>query len=280
MIITFVTEKLSRCRPALTLIELLIVLSVIALLIALLLPSLSRARSLAKQMSCQTRLRQWGLAFELYAVENSGYYPHIDGLDRQDGSTPPRRPADLADYYGWVDVLPPYVNEKPWHSFPPFQHPGPKSIFQCPAAVLAPSVEYGYNPRRNGYFSYAMNSCLALDENCWHNPTDDLGPMPSFLKTSLIRMPGRLGVLFDQLLDPRFGYNGKRRERSAGQHCGSYPKAFSSRHRRGSVLGGSILFGDYHVEWRESIWKPAWPVDLEVPPRDDLDWYPYVMRSN
>jgi prepilin-type N-terminal cleavage/methylation domain-containing protein len=274
MIVLLITQILLRRRLAFTLVEMLIVLGIIALLIAILLPSLSRARAQAKQVSCQARLQQWGVAFELYTADNSGCYPHIDGLDRQDGSTP-RRPADLADYCGWVDVLPRYVGEKPWRSFPPFKHPGPKTIFQCPAAVLAPAAEYSYKPLRNGYFSYAMNSCLELDENCWHNPTDTIGPMPSFLKTSLIRTPSRLGILFDQLLDPDFGYDGKRRERSAGQHCGSYPKAFSSRHPRSSVLGGSILFGDYHVEWRESIWKSTWPPKLEVPPRDDLDWYPY-----
>jgi prepilin-type N-terminal cleavage/methylation domain-containing protein len=267
-------QILPRRRPAFTLVEMLIVLGIIALLVAVLLPALSRARSQAKHVLCQSRLQQWGVAFELYTSDNSGFYPHIDGLDRQDGSTP-RRSADIADYYGWVDMLPRYLNEKPWRNFAPFRYPGPKTIFQCPAAVLAPAAEYGYNPRRNGYFSYAMNSCLELDENCWHNPTDTIGPMPSFLKTQLIRTPSRLGILFDQLLDPRFGYDGNRRERSAGQHCGSYPKAFSSRHRRGSVLGGSILFGDYHVEWRKSIWKPTWPPDLEVPPPDDLDWYPY-----
>ena len=42
-----------------------------------------------------------------------------------------------------------------------------------------------------------------------------------------------------------------------------------------SALGGSILFCDYHVEWAESVWKDHWPADLEVPPRDDPDWFPY-----
>ena len=38
---------------------------------------------------------------------------------------------------------------------------------------------------------------------------------------------------------------------------------------------GSTLFCDYHVEWRESVWKRHWPEDLEVPPRSDQDWFPY-----
>lgn len=121
-----------------------------------------------------------------------------------------------------------------------------------------------------------MNSCLELDRNCWR-PYDNQGwPMPSFLKTDLIVKPSQVFLLFDQLLDPSLGYDATADYRSAGKYCGSYPKAFSARHvQRGSKLGGSILFCDYHVEWTDSVWKPDWPNDLEVPPRDDPNWFPY-----
>ena len=100
--------------------------------------------------------------------------------------------------------------------------------------------------------------------------------MPSFLNTAKICHPVGVILLFDQLLDPRKGYGGEKLNRSAGRYCGSYPKAFSARHAKpGGLLGGSILYCDYHVEWTETVWKPEWPDDLEVPPRDDLDWYPY-----
>jgi prepilin-type N-terminal cleavage/methylation domain-containing protein len=269
------TAYTAMCYRAFTLIELLIVISIVAVLVSLLLPGLSRAKALTRQVCCQNQLRQWGFAFEIYSIDSKSYYPHTDGLDRQTDPTP-RRPADLADHFGWVDVLSPLVGEKPWRSHAPYQYPAQDTIFQCPAAKLAPTGEYSYNPQRNGFFSYAMNSCLELDENCWHNPADLSGPMPSFLRTTLIRRPARVGLLFDQLLDPRLGYDGKKKNRSAGQHCGSYPKAFSAHHPRGGgKIGGSLLYCDYHVEWQPSIWKPSWPADLEVPPRDDSDWYPY-----
>jgi len=256
-------------RPcsAFTLIELLVVIGIIGVLAGMLLPSLRQARAAALLASCQSRLRQWSVAFDMYALQNDDFYPHTDGLDRENGP---------ADCYGWVDVLPPLMDAKPWREHARWHHPGTDTIFQCPAATLGPESVYDYKPRRNGYFSYAMNSCLELDGDCWRAPGDGGVPMPSFLRRSKVANPSRVVLLFDQLLDPRRAYDGKRKYRSAGKHCGSYPKAFSARHARSrSGLGGSVLFCDYHVEWRESVWKSHWPADLEVPPRDDPDWFPY-----
>jgi len=265
----------SRHVQGFTLLELIVVIGIISLLLSILLPAMGRARSSARQVVCQSNLRQWGLAFHLYIQENNDYYPHIDGLDRQ-GDEPPMTSADRADHFGWVDMLPPTWGDKPWRDYKPWHYPAGNSFFQCPSAKLAPESLYGYRPLRNGYFSYAMNSCLELDENCWRHPDDASGPMPSFLHSGDIRQPAAVFLLFDQLLDPRLGYNGEHYNRSAGAHCGSYPKAFSARHARGSEkLGGSILFCDGHVQWQSSVWKADWPDDLEVPPRTDHNWYPY-----
>jgi hypothetical protein len=246
------------------------VVAIIAILISMCVPSLMQANETALTVTCAFRLKQWGTVFQLYAESNEGYYPHIDGLDRDGG------PADLC---GWIDVLPPLINEKPWRDHSIWNFPGRGTFFQCPSARLGPEDAYDYRPRRNGYFSYAMNSCLELDRNCWP-PYDHKGwPMPSFLDTQLIVKPYRVILLFDQLLDPGLGYDGKAEYGSAGEHCGSYPKSFSERHvhQSDSKLGGSVLFCDYHVEWKKSVWKSEWPDDLEVPPRDDPDWYPYPM---
>ena len=272
----------SASYSAFSLIELLVVISVIALLIGLILPALSRARSIAKQTVCQSRLRQWGFAFEIYAVENDGFYPHIDGRDRTPSN--PKTDAERADYYfGWIDVLPPLMGEKPWRDYAYWKKPGLNTIFQCSSASLALDKSYKYRPRRSGYFSYAMNSCLELDENCWppyeHEGSD--WHMLSFLNTTSIKNPSRLILLFDQLLDPEKGYGGKKYNATAGKYCGSYPKAFSARHSKpGGLLGGSILYCDYHVEWKSSVWKSNWPEDLEVPPLGDHDWYPQKTRNN
>jgi prepilin-type N-terminal cleavage/methylation domain-containing protein len=262
-----------------TLVELLVVLSIISLLCAMLMSALGRARAAARQTVCQSRLRQWGLAFALYAPENAGYYPHTDGRDRCGDEEPFTREGKADYWFGWVDVLAPLLDARPWRDHDQSAYPGSKSVFQCPAARLAPMSLYAYKPRRNGYFSYAMNSCLELDANCWAPYGRPGGnDMPSFLNTARIRTPERAILLFDQLLDPRKGYGGSTLNRSAGRNCGSYPKAFSARHARSEKgLGGFILYCDYHVTWQPTVWKTEWPAtpNFEAPPREDPDWYPY-----
>jgi len=268
-----VKQKIRQARvklSGLTLVEVLVVISVITLLMSIILPITRRARMAAYLVICQSQLRQWGVVFEGYSFANDGFYPHIDGLDRADGN---------ADNFGWVDTLPPLMGEKRWRDYPIWHKPT-KGIYQCPMAK--PGSGYSYNPLRNGYFSYAMNSCLELDGSCWE-PLNCPGGnnMPSFLNTALIKRPSRVILLFDQLLDPHKGYDGNQTYGDAGKYCGSYPKSFSARHfRKKDKLGGSILYCDYHVEWVESVWNKNWPEemkeeDAQAPPRNDLNWYPY-----
>lgn len=252
-------------RKGFALVELLVVTAVIAILVSILAPSLRSIVQAARRTVCQHRLSEWGKAFHSYASMYERTYPHIDGLDRDNGP---------ADQCGWVDVLPPLINHRPWRDYGPYEHPKPDTFYHCPAAELSDGG-YGYYPKRDGYFSYAMNSCLELDADCYTAPGQTI-PMPSFLQTGQITDPARTPLLFDQLLDPYKGYGGDRRNRSAGKYCGSYPRDFAVRHRRPDAeTGGSILYCDYSVRWVRRVWKDDWPVDSDVPPRDDPDWFPY-----
>src|SRR3974390_3098718 len=64
---------LSIRRRGFTLLELLAVIATIAVLASLLLPILNRTRMKAQRTNCFSNLRQLGIAWMLYSVDNSGY---------------------------------------------------------------------------------------------------------------------------------------------------------------------------------------------------------------
>lgn len=59
-------------RNGFTLIELLVVVAIISLLVSILLPSLTKAKALARNVSCQSNLRSIGTALMLYAADYDG----------------------------------------------------------------------------------------------------------------------------------------------------------------------------------------------------------------
>src|SRR5215510_2902439 len=91
-----------RARPgdAFTLVELLVVIAILAVLAALLLPALESGQSKARATQCASNLRQWGLAYRMYADDHNDFLPRRgQGVQVLALIT---RPED------WFNALPPY----------------------------------------------------------------------------------------------------------------------------------------------------------------------------
>ena len=142
----FAPEPVAR-RHAFTLIELLVAIAIIAVLAAVLLPALAKAQEKARSAQCVDNLRQWALAYRLYADDNDDFLPRrgqgVQVLAQIN------RPED------WFNALPVYFGLSSFqqmvtNNVRPAAHT--QSVFICPTAN---------DPGGTYFLPYGMNMNLS-----------------------------------------------------------------------------------------------------------------------
>jgi prepilin-type N-terminal cleavage/methylation domain-containing protein/prepilin-type processing-associated H-X9-DG protein len=162
-------------RVGFTLIELLVAVSIIAMLMVLLVPAVMQARAAARRTTCQSNLRQWALAVQMYADAHHGRLPY-----RGQGIQPTTR-LDGAD--DWINALPPFMETSPYvdlvHAGAQ-PKPGQASVWICPEAEpLQPLPAKPFDP--STFFAYGMNMALSTPYMGRPDRIDRVGPLQTMV---------------------------------------------------------------------------------------------------
>ncbi len=131
-----------------TLVELLVVIAIIAILASMLLPALSKAREKAREISCNSNLKQLGTAFMMYLNDNNDLTPTVQSMYNGALSS------------NWPCALIPVIGQGKSNANPVTAY----KVFHCPSLMTGISRTYSSNlgttftMRAPDYMGYGLNS--------------------------------------------------------------------------------------------------------------------------
>jgi len=141
-------------QSAFTLVELLVVIAILGILSALLLPALARSKTIARRAACESNLRQFGLATEMYLGDSGGNF-----FFRSFAPTP----AGQQWWFGWLASGAEGQRAFDLSTGVLFRYLRGSDVRLCPSPCWR-SLQF--KPKgTNVIFSYGCNSCLFAAQN-------------------------------------------------------------------------------------------------------------------